>query len=258
MKRRDFLAASALATAAVARTDAPALGQLAAENRSLIEWRTYRLKEAAQQERVHEHLEKAFIPSLERFFRAPVGVFTEIGPDAGPSIHVLLHYHSSFLLKQSEYLYADMTYQNAAKSYLSTSKDDPAFERIESSLMLAFEGAPEVTPPARGPRVFEVRTYESHSEERALKKIAMFNLLEIPIFGRCGFEPVFFGQTLIGAGLPNLRYMLAARDMAANEAAWKTFVDHPDWLRIRDLPEYRDTVSKIHKLFLEPTVYSQI
>jgi hypothetical protein len=86
----------------------------------------------------------------------------------------------------------------------------------------------------------------------------MFNNGEMPIFHKCGFENVFFGETLIGSGLPNLKYMLAAPDMAANEAGWKKFLADPAFTALKNDPQYADTVSKITKLFLAPTAYSQI
>jgi hypothetical protein len=103
-----------------------------------------------------------------------------------------------------------------------------------------------------------MRTYESFSEDRARAKVEMFNDGEIGIFPECGFENVFFGESLVGPGLPNLKYMLAAPDMPTNEKGWKTFLEHPDFVRMKDDPKYADTVSKITKLFLEPTDYSQV
>ncbi len=86
----------------------------------------------------------------------------------------------------------------------------------------------------------------------------MFNNGEIPIFPQCGFENVFFSETLIGGALPNLKYMLAAPDMDANAAGWKKFMADPDFVALKNDSQYADTVSKIAKLFLEPTAYSQI
>ena len=65
---------------------------------------------------------------------------------------------------------------------------DPPYVRRDSSLMAAFDAFPAVEVPAgplAGPsRVFELRTYESHSDSAALNKLAMFNAGEIPIFRR--------------------------------------------------------------------------
>ena len=259
MQRREFFQTTAIAAAATSACGLAVAAPAAAADRQFYEWRTYQLDAAAKQTRVHEYLKTAALPAWQRLGLGPVGVFTEIGPDAGPSIHVLLTYPDVAAIGTARSaLEADAEYQRAAAGYLAAEKEDPAFVRIESWLMLAFAGAPQITPPAQKPRVLELRTYESFSEERARAKVDMFNDGEIPIFPKCGFENVFFGETLVGASLPSLKYMLAAPDMAANEAGWKKFLASPDFIAMKDNPKYADTVSKITKLFLAPTDYSQV
>jgi hypothetical protein len=259
MQRRDFLAASALgATAAVTSQTPLAQAQTADDARQYCEWRTFRLTTADKQPLIEKYLETAAIPAWGRMKLGPVGVFKEIGADATPSLHVLLVYPTlAAFATARDALDRDADYQKNAVDYFAAAKDDPAYERIDSWLMVAFEGFPKPAPPAKKPTVYELRTYNSYSEERARKKIEMFNKYELPIFPACGFENVFFGETLVGDDLPNLKYMLAAPDMAANEEGWKKFVANPDWGAVKDLPEYKDTVSNITKLFLTPTAYSQ-
>jgi len=86
----------------------------------------------------------------------------------------------------------------------------------------------------------------------------MFNDDELPIFYETGLDPVFFGETLIGQHLPQLTYMLTFRDMEERDANWKKFIDHPEWKRVSGLPKYANSVSNIHRVFLEPTPYSQV
>lgn len=261
MQRRDFLAGSATAVAAAATGGSAHAIVIEEEQgaRELYEWRTYRLSDAAKQARIHEYLEAAALPTWKRLGVGPVGAFTEIGADAGPSIHVLLTYPSAELVATArEALEQDAAYQKAAAGYLAAKRDAPAFDRIDSSLMLAMSAAPKLTPPAAKPRVLELRTYENHGEDRARAKVSMFNDGEMNIFPKCGFENVFFSETLVGANLPNMKYMLAAPDMAANAAGWKTFITHPDFVRMKNDPKYADTEPKITKLFLEPTAYSQV
>ncbi|HMP06671.1 MAG TPA: NIPSNAP family protein, partial [Lacipirellulaceae bacterium] len=236
-----------------------ASAQESAGPRQFFEWRTYRLASAQKRPIFDEYLRTAALPAWGRMGLGPVGVFQEIGADASPAVRVLLvHPTLELLAEERSLLERDGEYQAHAAEYLAAAKDDPVFTRIDSWLLRAFAGAPQLTPPANSPRVYEMRTYESHTEERARKKIAMFDKYEIALFPQCGFQNVFFGETLVGPGLPALKYMLAAPDMAANEAGWQRFINHPDWLAVKDDPEYRDTVSKMHKLFLEPTEYSQI
>jgi hypothetical protein len=51
---------------------------------------------------------------------------------------------------------------------------------------------PQLMVPNRALRILEQRTYQSHSEAKARRKIEMFNDGEIPIFREAGFETVFF------------------------------------------------------------------
>jgi len=262
MQRRVFLQTSAaaslaacgLATSSPAQAAAPTAGE-----RELYEWRTYRLKDKAQQPAIHDYLKSAALPAWKRHGLGPVGVFTELGPEAGPSVHVLLVYpNPAAFAAAREALEADAAFTKATADYRTAKRESPAYDGIDSSLMLAFTAAPNITPPAQKPRVLELRTYKNHNDDRAHAKVAMFNDGEINIFPKCGFENVFFGETLIGDDQPNLKYMLAAPDMAANEKGWKAFLESPDFIRMRDDPKYADTMPTITKLFLEPTDYSQV
>ncbi len=267
MNRRDLLQTTLPATA-VATTYLAGAASLAADHGvsandearfQYYEWRTYRLKDKPKQSRLHQYLEHAFLPTWKLYSAGPVGVFTEIGPEAGPSVHVLLVYQTSQeMATNAMVLFRDPEYQEAAADFLTIPKEDPIFDRIESWWMLSFLNAPKINIPAQKPRVLELRTYENHSEDRARAKVQMFNDGEIEIFPKCGFENVFFGECLIGSGLPCLKYMLAAPSMEANAAGWKTFISHPDFVRMRDDPKYANTEPKITKLYLEPTAYSQV
>ena len=67
---------------------------------------------------------------------------------------------------------------------------EKAYERIESSLLLAFEGMPKLALPAQAKdkktRILQLRVYESHSEIAGRKKVEMFHKGELDIFKRCG------------------------------------------------------------------------
>jgi hypothetical protein len=108
--------------------------------------------------------------------------------------------------------------------------------------------------------MFELRIYPSHSEVKALKKIEMFNSGEMDVMRETGLAPVFYGQALIGSGLPQLTYMLSAEDQAAHDKHWAAFGKHPVWKKMQNDPQYADTVIKdgIKNHFLLPTSYSQI
>jgi hypothetical protein len=86
----------------------------------------------------------------------------------------------------------------------------------------------------------------------------MFNQVELEIFRNNELNPVFFGEVIAGPDLPYLTYMVAFKDMEERNKKWEKFGADPDWNRVKVLPEYANTVSKIIKKFLEPLPYSQV
>ncbi|WP_197528781.1 NIPSNAP family protein [Aeoliella mucimassa] len=136
--------------------------------------------------------------------------------------------------------------------------DEPCFASIDSQLLLAFAGMPKLQLPKQPSGVLELRTYHSHSESKARRKIEMFNDGEITVFQKSGFDTVLFGESLYGPGLPHLTYLLAADDMESNKANWNTFINHPEWKAMKDLPKYADTVTNIEKVYLAPTAFSEV
>ena len=194
-----------------------------------------------------------------------VGVFSvSVGPDS-PTMYVLLPHpslESVSTLRQR--MGVDEEFHKAGAEFLNATADDPAFIRMDSTLMMAFEGMPKLEVPSfpggGQSRLFELRTYESHSVKANNKKVEMFNRGEIAIFRHAGFQPVFFGQGIIGTRLPSLTYMLAAENMEAHDKYWSNFGGDPEWKKLRSTPGYQDTeiVGGITNVFLRPASYSQI
>jgi hypothetical protein len=258
--RRDFLAASAIA----ALSPLPQLEALAqAAPRQYIELRRYHLLPGAKQRTFTTFVGDALVPALNRAGVGKVGAFNVVYGENAPSLLLLLaHQTLDGVVSLRERLAADATYTRAGAAVLDAPMSDPAFVRVESTLLRAFEAMPtlETSAPAgtTGRRVFELRTYESHSDRAALNKLQMFNAGEVPIFRRTGLTPVFFGETVIGAKMPSLTYMLTFADMAARDAAWGKFGQDPEWKTLSGDPQYRDNVSAITDIILQPTSYSQI
>jgi NIPSNAP len=268
MRRREFLASSLAASAMTApetsagRTSDPAADQSTPE---FYELRQYHLRRGPQVKLADDFLREAALPAWKRLGIGPVGVFnTTIGSDT-PTIYVLIpHLSLESVAATPARLQADPEYQRAGAAFLNAPSTDPAFVRMESSLLLAFESMPRLqVPPGTAenrPRIFELRTYESHSERANLKKVEMFNSGEIAIFRRTGLRAVFFGRTMIGSKLPNLTYMLTFEDMAAHDKNWAAFIADPEWKKLSTTPGYTDgeIVSNISNTFLTPTPYSQV
>ena len=270
MDRRWFLGGS-LATswtlgAGMRNAEAAEGGGAGAADREYYELRTYRLRIGPQKKALDDFLRDAAVPAWNRLGIAPVGVFeTMLGPET-PSLHVLLpHKSPEALVTAGERLSSDAEFQKAAASYMQRPAAEAAYIRYESSLLRAFEGIPRLeVPAAKGtdkPRIFELRVYESPNEVGHVKKIEMFTKLgELAIFRRTGLIPVFFGQTLVGARLPNLAYMLTFESVEAREKAWGVFRVDPEWKKVSSTPGYTDAeiMSGITNVLLRPASYSQV
>lgn len=268
MKRREFLKTS-LTVSTLAGLSTAGLNVPAAESgdggREFYELRIYRLKSGAKTDSLDSFLESAAIPAFNRLGIKPVGVFTERESKEAPALYVLIPYPSLASFSEAvAKLLVDPELQKAGATYLQTPADNPGFDRIESWLMLAFAGMPKIELPAysrdRKPRMFELRIYPSYSEVKALKKVEMFNSGEMDVMRETGLAPVFYGQTLIGSGLPQLTYMLSAENQEAHSKHWEAFGKHSVWKKLRNDPQYADTVIEkgIKNHFLLPTSYSQI
>ncbi|MBN1845704.1 MAG: NIPSNAP family protein [Sedimentisphaerales bacterium] len=261
MRRRDFLTA-ACAAGAAPLTSCLLHGQSAggATQRDYYELRRYQLDTEKQKEGLDLFLQRAMIPALNRIQIAPVGVFypqDKLGP-----AHVLLRHRSlESFARGTERLLADSEFLAAGADFLQAAASDPAYKRIECSLLAAFAGMPQLETPIRSEgRILQLRIYESPSVLTGQKKIEMFNRAEIAIFRTCGLHPVFFGESIAGDRMPNLTYMLVFKDDQERQANWRTFVNHPEWKQISSLPEYADKkiLCGITNLFLRPASCSQI
>ena len=109
-------------------------------------------------------------------------------------------------------------------------------------------------------RMFELRTYESPSDQDHRRKVEMFNSGEYDVFEKAGFSQVFYGDVLVGSRLPCLTYMLGFTDLTDRTAKWNAFRETPEWKKLSGSPRYafESIVSNITNLILSPTTYSQI
>jgi hypothetical protein len=262
MKRREFVAASCLAGMAPLSALAQGAGSGVPGSKELYELRVYRLEPGPKEKQFDDFARQAAIPALNRIGIAPVGVFRMAEGAEGESAErfvLLPHTSAESVLTMTQKLGEEAEFLEAGAEFLDAPKNDPAYQRFESSLLLAFDGHPKLAVPSKkDSRLFQLRIYESHNTERAQKKIEMFNAGEIEIFHRTGLNPVFFGEALVGSKLPNLTYMVGFDDEAAMEEAWKKFRADPGWLEMRGDPQYKDTVSNITNLLLRPAGGSQI
>ncbi|MGB2669602.1 MAG: NIPSNAP family protein [Candidatus Acidiferrum sp.] len=266
MNRRKFLTASAAGLGASKLNLSGMQNDAAAgKSRQYYELRQYHVQSGRQQKITDAFLRDALVPALNRLGINLVGVFNiEIG-EGSPRYHVLLPAPSVDVLATAEArLGQDSEYLKAGAPFLSAPADQPAMVRMESSLMVAFEGWPKLKLPeattAHKDRLFELRTYESPSDQDHRRKVEMFNSGEFEVFEKAGFWQVFFGDVLIGAKLPCLTYMVGFPSLAERVENWKTFGSLPEWKKLTSSPRYsfESIVSNITNTILRPTDYSQI
>jgi len=261
MERRQFLAAS-LAASAVAATQSATAQTPAARKREFYLMRRYNLQNGPQTQRTESFLSDALIPALGRMGMGPVGAFRlEFGNET-PAFYVLIPGPSVEALAELNLRLADdAAFMKAADPFWNATAAAPAFQRAETTLLAAFEGWPKVTPPdSKAKRIFQMRTYESASPGGHVRKVEMFHSGEFEIFLKCGFHPVFFGDTLVGSRMPNLTYMLTYANKAEMDAKWDVFRDDPDWKKLSTSPRFASDqlVVNITNLILSPLACSQI
>lgn len=279
LPRRTFLKSTLAASAATALASKLSAAPAASAGREYYELRCYRLQAGTRLKAepdptlVDGYLKNALLPALGKLGIKNTGAFTELDvnkeaatstPKAGSPVWVLIpHASLDSFVQVGAALNADPAVLSAGAAYLQAPKAAPAFERIDTWLLLAFKGMPRIELPAfsrdRVPtRVFEMRDYESHSELMALNKMAMFDEGEIDLMRDLGMNPVFFGQALAGPDLPHLRYFTSGPDLATHLAGWKKFGPDPRWQKMRTDPRYADNMTKNTARFLTPKPYSQI
>ncbi|MGB7549467.1 MAG: NIPSNAP family protein [Terracidiphilus sp.] len=264
MQRRQFLSASLAASVVALARDGRAQTPVT-RAREFYQIRRYHLQSGPQTALTESYFSDALIPALARMGMGPIGAFRlEMGPET-PLFYALIPGSSVQALVELDLRLAqDAEFLKAAEPFWSALATAPAFQRVEASLLAAFEGWPRVTPPAaaatRATRILQLRTYESPSNRDHARKVEMFHSGEFEIFKNAGFHPVFFGDTLIGPRMPSLTYMLSYADMAELEAKWEVFRNDPAWKKLSADPRfsYEAIVSNISNLILSPLAASQI
>jgi hypothetical protein len=258
MERRKFVSASLL-TATVLATQGVKGAVSKAEKKDLYELREYDIKFGARQGDLHQYFEKALIPALNKYGVKAVGAFKELGKSQPEKVYLLIAYPSfDDYLSIREKVKNDEDFKKNSLFYDQIEPNKAIFNRISTSLMIAFDGLPTIKIPAKEPRIFELRTYEGYNEDAVKRKVRMFNEAEFPIFYRTKLNPVFFGEAIAGKNLPCLTYMITFKDMAERDANWAVFGADADWKKVSADPQFANSVSNIVRIFLEPTPYSQI
>jgi hypothetical protein len=234
--------------------------------REYYEIKIYHIKDKTQETIVENYLKDAYVPALHRAGIKVVGVFKPVPSDtmSGKLIYVFTPIASlDQLVALPKTLEKDASYMTAGKEYIDAPYNNPPYTRIETTILQAFttmpvHAKPNLTAP-KSERVYEMRSYEGHTEKTYQNKVKMFNDGgEVPLFVRLGFNAVFYGEVIAGSHQPNLMYMTTFANKADRDAHWKSFSDDAEWNKLKVNPAYQNNVSKNTSFYMYPTEYSDI
>lgn len=224
----------------------------------------YHFANSAQQALIEQYLKDAYLPALHRQKIKNIGVFTGIANDTATDkrIYVIVPVQSlQQVVTIKENLEKDADYQANGKLYLEAPSKKPPYSRLENILLKAFPLAPFMNLPKlsspKAERFYELRSYESPTENYFTSKVKMFNEGgEITLFKRLNFNAVFYASVISGSRMPNLMYMTSYENQADRDEHWKSFSAAPEWKILSAMPEYQGNVSKNEQTFLHTTSYS--
>jgi hypothetical protein len=180
-------------------------------------------------------------------------------------IYVIVPYASLEIWgKTKSAIESDLVYRQTAKTFLDADTSHLPFERMQSMLSEAFPDQTKLIPTnlkSNPDAVYELRSYESPTEELHRVKVNMFNAGgEITLFKRLDFQALFYSDVLSGNAMPNLIYMVAFPSLTARTDHWKAFGNSPEWKNISTDPQYRNNISVSHidSILMQRTTYSDL
>ncbi|MDC6384091.1 NIPSNAP family containing protein [Flagellimonas taeanensis] len=245
-------------------SESPEPTETVTHTREFYQLKVYSFSSEDQIATTDEYLQHAYMPAVKKQGIDNIGVFKFITneKDTVPKTYVLTPFKSmeQFLALENQ-LNADAAYVQAGSAYIDAPYDNPPYDHIESILLQAFTDMPMMQMPKldgpRAERIYELRSYESPTEKLYWNKVDMFNAGgEVALFGRLGFNAVFYGEVISGSRMPNLMYMTTHADMTTRDKNWEAFVDSPEWKALTAMPKYENNVSHADIWFLYPTEYS--
>ena len=220
--------------------------------KELYELRTYTMKTGGNTAKLAAYLQEVLSPTLKRKGIRHTALFKELGNSDPTKLWFLIAYPDANTYITTQELHKDEQYLKDASSYNAMKIDEKLYDRIESMLLLAFDGLAKMDAIKSDSGLFELRTYESYSEDANRRKIKMFNVEELDLFYEVGLHPVFFGDQISGANRPCLTYMIQFKDMKEHDENWQKFIKSPKWTKMAAKAEYANTATTIHKIFLTP------
>ena len=235
---------------------------LKSEPNYYYELKIYHFKTDLQEKSLDKFLEQAYLPALHKAGIKIAGVFkSKVIDTADKLIYVLIPLQKiDQFFSLDRILEKDIIYQSNGKDYLQAAYNSSFYNRIEIILLNAFDGMPEPMVPKlmgrKADRIYELRSYESPTENLGVNKIGMFNSAEISMFEKLDFNAVFYGKVIIGSHMPNLMYLTTFNNKEDRDKHWEAF--GTEYKKISGLPQYQNNVNKYIIAFLYPTAYSDI
>lgn len=234
------------------------------QSREFYQLKSYYFDTYEQESKTDDYLRNALIPALHRQNIKNIGVFkprSQVSDTAKRTIIFIPFESLEQFLNLDEALLKDSLYVAKGSKFINASHENPTYARIQSVLLRAFEDMPRLFSPQfevpKANRIYELRSYESPTEEYYKRKVAMFNEGgEIKLFDRLGFNAVFYAEVISGPKMPNLMYMTTFKNQETRDKLWKAFFDSPEWKELLTYPKYENTVSHADIFLLYPTDYS--
>ena len=234
------------------------------DSREFYQLKVYTFDSPSQMTTTDKYLNEAYLPGLKKLGIKNIGVFKPIpnNLDSIQKTYVLIPFTTmeQFVTHENK-LNNDESYLLAGNAYINAPYNEPPYQRVESTLMKPFKDMPIMQPSQlenpRAERVYELRSYESATEQYHKNKVDMFNAGgEVKLFERLNFNAVFYAEVISGSKMPNLMYMTTFDNQASRDAHWKAFGSAPEWKELKAMKKYQNNVSHIDIVFLYPTEYS--
>lgn len=236
----------------------------AQQKQIFYEIKIYHFSSIEQEALLDRYYEKAFIPAAHQAGIKQVGVFKPVGNDtaADKCLYVVLPFTSPEQMIDLPFqLEKNSAYTTNGHDYINAPYTAPPYTRIESVLLKAFKTAPVMQLPrlqsAKAEHIYELRSYEGHTEKISRNKIHMFNEGgEVPLFRRLNFNAIFYGEVIAGSRMPNLMYMTSFENMQDRDAHWETFRADSEWKSLSSRQEYQKNVSRSEIILMKAAPYS--
>ncbi|MDR1863960.1 MAG: NIPSNAP family protein [Bacteroidales bacterium] len=225
------------------------------QEKEIYEWRIYTL--AGEAAKLDDFFKETLIPAYNRQ-GVSAGAFASYREEEVTLRYLLLVYPDlAAYHRVKKAVREDGIFGKAAQPFYDSTAVRPLYIDFEGFLCEAFDKIPRMRQPDRDRTLFEWRLYHSPNEEANQRKIKMFNADEIDLFDKVGINSVCYGEILAGPDMPALIYLTWYKDEPTRNEAWKQFVGHADWQRMKNLPEYAHTATRNTSRLLKPLPYSQ-